>query len=402
MTKAQAPAGGQARPRVLYLIHSYQHLAGTELHARDLRDALSVDWETWVAFRHDGDRLCVLEPSGATEFLPCDPPLWPVTPYRQPRTEASLQALLARIAPDVIHVQHFILWPLSVLDIVTATRTPVVLSLHDYYAVTPEFTMRQVIDARHCFTSEYAERVFGEDISPYLRERHEILQRSLRQVAAVVAPSKYAAAEVAKVFELRVQVIEHGIRHFAATPRRGAPPRNGGLIFGYVGSLLPQKGWDQLVRAFAIARRRYPEIRLHLWGGTADLPPELAPQVAFFGAYAPSDLPSILSGIDVGVIPSVFAETFSLTLSELWHAGLPVAVAAIGALSERVVDGVNGRTFPPGDVDALASRLLWFVDNPEWREWHLPPVKDTGAMAAEYDALYRRLVVGTARQAPAA
>jgi glycosyltransferase involved in cell wall biosynthesis len=375
-----------ARPRLLYLVHCYDNLAGVELHTRALAEGLADRFEVAVAYPHQ-DRLRLLRGGAAVEY-PADPPVWPATPYRAPRTEQALAHILDAVRPDLIHVQHFLHWPLSVLDQAADRGVPVVVSFHDFYAITPRFTMQGTDDPEQTFTPAFARAAFGADLSAYLAERRRLLSAALARAAARVVVSPFLERQLARIFPGPYRVIEYGIPPFAPRP---APPHGPGLRFGCVGSLIPQKGWRSVLDAFPEVRRRHPDAQLHFHGGP--VPPLPAPEgVTFHGPYLPADLPRLCAGLDVAVIPSVFAETHCLVLSEMWMAGLPVAVADIGALGERVADGVNGKKFRPGDRAAIAETLCWFLEHDDWRRWQLPRPRPVDAMLADYDSLYRELL----------
>ena len=60
---------------------------------------------------------------------------------------------------------------------------------------------------------------------------------------------------------------------------------------------------------------------------------------------------------DAAVLPSR-AETWGVIVNEALACGCPVVVSdAVGAVEDLVVEGVNGRIVPAGDVQALASAL---------------------------------------------
>ena len=57
---------------------------------------------------------------------------------------------------------------------------------------------------------------------------------------------------------------------------------------------------------------------------------------------------------------SIWPETYCITLSEVWQAGIVPIVSDIGALGERVTHGVNGYKVPfgePGPVVHILERL---------------------------------------------
>jgi glycosyltransferase involved in cell wall biosynthesis len=374
-----------ANPRLLYLVHCYDSLAGVELHTRALVEGLQDRYQIAVAFPHKG-QILVRRGSETIQTYPADPPSWPVTPYRSPRTEESIAQLLESVRPDLIHVQHFFNWPLSVIDRVAAFGVPVILSFHDFYAITPYYTMQGADKPEDTFTPAYSRKIFGKDLTPYLQERRRLLAASFLKVQARIAISPFLERQLAQIFPVEYRVIEYGIKPFT---RAAAALPAAGLRFGYFGEPHPQKGWESLYQAFPAVVKRHPQAELHFFGGSPADDGLAAPGVTFHGPYQPDDLPRLTAMIDVAVIPSLFAETYCLVLSEVWQAGLPVAVADIGALAERVVDGVTGKKFRPGDRDAIAATLLWFLEHDGWRRWRLPQPRLLPAMLADYDRLYQ-------------
>jgi len=289
------------------------------------------------------------------------------------------------INPDLIHIMHFVNWPLSVIEQAIQSGRPVVMSFHDYYAITPHYTMQGEKDSSQTTTPAYAVKLFGKDISPYLLQRRSIITSALGRAKALAVPSPYLARVLGQIFPFDFKVIEYGIRPF--TPQKVIKNWTG-LRFGYLGSLLPQKGWESLFTAFQKIAPIYPQAELHFFGGMDKAAP-VSPGIFFHGIFEQSDLPQILPHLDVGIIPSVFAETYSLVLSEMWQAGLPVAVSNIGAMGERVTDGVNGRKFEPGNISQIAEVLTWFLEQDDWRMWPVPNVRLDLEMASEYDTWYQ-------------
>jgi glycosyltransferase involved in cell wall biosynthesis len=374
-------------PRLLYLVHRYDAPAGVELHTRALVEGLHDHYQITVAFPHKGQIQVRRGPESILTY-PADPPTWPVTPYGSTRTEESIAQILEGVQPDLIHVQHFYNWPLSVIDQVVASGVPVILSFHDYYAITPYYTMQGADKPEDTFTPAYSKQIFGKDLTPYLQERRQLLAASLQRVQARIAISPFLERQLSRIFPVEYRVIEYGIKSFTREATAQPAAR---LRFGYVGEPHPQKGWESLYQAFPAVLKRHPLAELHFFGGS---PADglAAPGVTFHGHYEQDELPRLTAAIDVAVIPSLFAETYCLVLSEMWQAGLPVAVADIGALAERVVDGATGKKFRPGDRQAIAATLLWFLENDAWRRWRLPRPRLLPAMLADYDRLYQELL----------
>lgn len=89
--------------------------------------------------------------------------------------------------------------------------------------------------------------------------------------------------------------------------------------------------------------------------------------VSFAGFVNQSRLPAIYGASDIFVLPSE-NEPWGLAVNEAMAAGLPVVISSeLGCAPDLVADGVNGWTFPSGDVDRLADTLRRLVVDPSVR-----------------------------------
>jgi len=84
-------------------------------------------------------------------------------------------------------------------------------------------------------------------------------------------------------------------------------------------------------------------------------------------------------------------ETFCLALAEAQAMGVPAVVTPLGAVGERVVDGVSGRVVC-GDDDFAAAAIAVLHDDGLWRRWHLAALAhqrglNWDTVAARYEAL---------------
>ena len=142
----------------------------------------------------------------------------------------------------------------------------------------------------------------------------------------------------------------------------------GGLVVGMLGRLTPWKGQDIFLRAFAEAFPDGPERAVVIGGalfGERDFLQTLQnlaeklsirDRVRFLGHV--DDAVRELRGLDILVHASRIPEPFGQVVVEGLALGLPVIAADAGGPAEIVVDGENGLLAPPGDVHALAERLL--------------------------------------------
>ncbi|HEV8062515.1 MAG TPA: glycosyltransferase [Gemmataceae bacterium] len=373
-----------SRPRILFLLHSFGKLTGVELHVHTLARALRDRYHIGLAYPSAG-QVHFLDANGAQTVLPGAMIPWPETPASELRMQAAFQRIVELFRPDLIHVQHFLNWPLDVLEQAASFHVPLIVSFHDYYAITPQHTLQGASEPADTFSAAFCQQAFGRDLSGYLQTRRDRLARSLAAATIRVAVSPFLERQLAKIFPTPFRLVEYGIDAFQTAPKK--PPK-AGLRFGYFGNLVRHKGWQTLIEAFSEMQGLHPGSELHVHGWFGSQPPPRS-GVTYHGTYQPQDIPQLAAQIDVAVIPSEFPETYCLVLSEMWQAGLPVLGADIGALGERIQDGVNGKKFRPGDQANLAAVLCWFVENDSWRSWALPRPRQTAEMADDYDALYR-------------
>jgi glycosyltransferase involved in cell wall biosynthesis len=203
---------------------------------------------------------------------------------------------------------------------------------------------------------------------------YETLDRwVLRWMDAVVCVSEGQAAKVRRTGAPpeRVVVIRNAVGAEAfADPDPAAraalegffprPPRR---IVGAAGRLSPEKGFDRLIDAAALVTRANPDAGFVIFGD-GPLRAALAQRIAerglqerFVLAGFRSDLQRFLPVLDLAVLSSL-TEGLPVILLEALAAGVPAVSTAVGGTPEVIDDGVHGYLVPPGDAEALASRIL--------------------------------------------
>jgi hypothetical protein len=75
------------------------------------------------------------------------------------------------------------------------------------------------------------------------------------------------------------------------------------------------------------------------------------------GTFATDELESVLTGVDVAVLPSMWWDCAPLAAAECLAARVPLVVPRLGGLAESVRDGVDGLVVDPLSVGALAGAL---------------------------------------------
>jgi glycosyltransferase involved in cell wall biosynthesis len=85
--------------------------------------------------------------------------------------------------------------------------------------------------------------------------------------------------------------------------------------------------------------------------------------IRFLGFRNQSQMPAVYDLCDVFVLPSDF-EPWGLAINEVMNAGKAVVVSdRVGCVPDLVKEGQNGRTFPVGDIAALALAIRFCIVN---------------------------------------
>ncbi len=179
----------------------------------------------------------------------------------------------------------------------------------------------------------------------------------------------------------KIHVIPNGVNpdRFLETKRALDHTGDETFVIGFVGTLKPWHGLSTLVEAFEFVHQQNPNTQLLIVGDGPEKnnlkqnlkDRDLLSAVKFTGAVPHSDIPSLLSSMDVAVAPYPKIENFyfsSLKVAEYMISGLPVVASQIGQLKELIQNEANGFLFPPGDSKALSKVLLRLVKNPDLRQ----------------------------------
>ncbi len=232
------------RPRVLHVVHSYEGVGGTEKHVQDLEAALSDRFLGFTAAPHTSLKLY----SGTVplDVRPYVQAGWPLTTSEVPANDREWASILRELNPDLIHFHHLLNHPLSLLTKLIGTGIPVIVSIHDYYFLCPDYTLQHCPGIHSCDTC-FPERFKGP--AEYQRLRRIMLGSTLRQAAAIVAPSQAAAKLVREVYtDLNIRIIPHGIRNLPGIVRRPSSK----IRFGMIGYVAPVKGIEVMLQAWPL------------------------------------------------------------------------------------------------------------------------------------------------------
>jgi glycogen(starch) synthase len=249
---------------------------------------------------------------------------------------------LAKFQPDVVHVQCVSSNSWYASAAATALGVPLVVTAQG------ELTM----DANGLYQT-----------SPLY---NRLLQRVVGSAQKVTGCSESTLAEVERFIGTRLQqrgaVIHNGV---GLESFQSGPPwvHKAPYLFG-IGRLVPQKGFYELIQAYA--RSGIVETHLLLAGNGSDMDRlcalrsqlGLCGRVHFLGRVGRPAVHALMQGARGIVVPSLL-EPFGIVSLEAMAAGKALLASQVGGIPEVVPMSKGVRLVQPGDVDALAEGLRW-------------------------------------------
>jgi glycosyltransferase involved in cell wall biosynthesis len=316
--------------------------------------------------------------------------------------ETWFQQLLSDTRPDVVHVQSGYLLGAPALAAARRSGTPAVLTLHDYWFACPRVTLRhpdgsictgaeRPAKCAWCLTADQRrhgllDRVTGgaltrgKDRSTIWRlgmggpeaaivERQAVLRDLLNSAAAVLAPTRFVAAQVAAV---GYPVDRIRLSRYGMPPQRPSPPaRTASLRLAFIGQLAPHKGVHVLIEAMRALAGRKVSLAVH--GPLTPHPAYVAQlkaladddtRITFHGPYRRESLADIFAATDVVVVPSIWHEVAAIVIQEAQMAGVPVLASSLGGSPELIADDRDGLLFDPARPGDLARQITRLLDEP--------------------------------------
>jgi glycosyltransferase involved in cell wall biosynthesis len=413
--------------RILHLVHQYppEHLGGTELYTQTVARALSErNHPSSVFTRRNGEGVGSEERSeyDVTVHLAWNGTLSPtrrfLNTFGNNDLELAFDRVLETFQPDLVHLQHLMGLPTSLLDQVRRRRIPFVVTLHDFWWICANAQLvtnysGEICDGpslwlncARCLVARSQQKSLWTAtpvLAMMLAHRGSTLNSLLSQAACMIAPSHFVKKWYVEhgIPAEQIRVLSHGIERPVHAPhaRKEDAPRR----FLYAGGLAWQKGVHVLLDAFSgvsgpcelwIAGDESfdPAYSARLHALAARKPDQ---RVRFLGKLSRQEVWQTLAQVDALVTPSLWYETFSLIIHEAFAAVVPVIASRLGALAEAVHPEVDGLLVEAGNVDAWRQTLQRLVDEPalvaRLKEGIRPPMSLDDHLA-QLLAIYREAI----------
>jgi glycosyltransferase involved in cell wall biosynthesis len=216
---------------------------------------------------------------------------------------------------------------------------------------------------------------YRKDLRLERKIANKILARVTDRIIAVSESIKQDILKYDNIESSKVLVIRNGVdiskfdpeRKFHDIRREFAISEND-IIIGFIGRLVPAKGLEYLIDAFLHLEKEQKNIKLFITGEGSILDnlkgrsqrDSINKRIIFTGKRY--DIPDILSGIDIFVMPSL-AEGLPNSLLEAMAMGKPIIATSVGGIPEVIKNEINGILVSPRDLEGLVTAIKKLIAN---------------------------------------
>jgi phosphoheptose isomerase len=236
-------------------------------------------------------------------------------------------------------------------------------------------------------------KIYQGEQDRFPSERIEIEKRIVREADQIIAECPQDEEDLVRYYDAsldKITVIPCGFNPHEFYPLDRLLARTvlkldqSEHIILQLGRIVPRKGVDNVIKAFAKVKKTALPIRLIIVGGETDEPdPEFNPEIGrlqqlarqegvidsitFTGRKNREMLRYYYASADI-FITTPWYEPFGITPLEAMACGTPVIGSNVGGIKYSIHEGKTGFLVPPHDTDMLAQRIYEVLNDPETLE----------------------------------
>lgn len=263
----------------------------------------------------------------------------------------KVHTALAKIQPDIVHGHG------------TEHEYP-------YIAVTSGFPCVVTV---HCILSDIMDQA-GIGLFNRMRVFYLLEKYVLSRAKFIVGTTEYMKSSV-KSYKAKFYPIENSVDPlFFSASKRSAKEK----AFLFVGRISAEKGIETLLDALARLKEKGISLSINILGVASDKAyfgsiqrkihaAGLKDNIIFKGRVSQEEVATYMAGSMALILPSRY-DAFGLVLAEAMATGTPVIATRVGGIPYIVEDGKTGFLVEPGDVDALAEKMLLLLQDRDLRQ----------------------------------
>lgn len=149
---------------------------------------------------------------------------------------------------------------------------------------------------------------------------------------------------------------------------------NSNISFIFIARLLAEKGIHDYIKAAKIVKEKYPSVKFTVLGAIdkealgslkeEELESLVKTNIIEYPGHV-SNVSEWIENSSVFVLPSYYREGVPRSTQEAMAIGRAVITTDVPGCRETVVDGINGFLVPKWNPQALAEKMIYFIENPE-------------------------------------
>lgn len=149
---------------------------------------------------------------------------------------------------------------------------------------------------------------------------------------------------------------------------------NSNISFIFIARLLAEKGIHDYIKAAKIVKEKYPSVKFTVLGAIdkgalgslkeEELESLVKTNIIEYPGHV-SNVSEWIENSSVFVLPSYYREGVPRSTQEAMAIGRAVITTDVPGCRETVVNGVNGFLVPKWNPEALAEKMIYFIEHPE-------------------------------------
>lgn len=395
-----------SKKRILYVLH---YSGGVEHAVKDIANSVSDDYDCYL-LQSDMNKLILshLEDNEFVvlkEFELIHP--WHAKLIHSEEYRAIYSHILTTYKIDLIQANHLLFHSLDLPDIANALDIPIILSLHDYYYICPDFVL---LDENLKYCGGYCDnpnkkcnRIMDwfelpENIVEWKEEWQKEITQVFEKCDRIITPMPFTKNMYLRHYpslnESDIELIEYGRdikRHYDLNC---VPNANQPIKILILGAFFPHKGslFIRELKKLDVENK----LEFHFLGFVADEQKDLG---ISHGEYERKDFAKHIAEIKPSFtgLFSIWPETYSHTLTESLSVGVPIIASGLGSLKDRIERSDCGWLIDTNDVEGTYQRILEIASDKEdyervKRQIDNLRLRTAEEMSDDYKELYGKLL----------
>jgi glycosyltransferase involved in cell wall biosynthesis len=286
--------------------------------------------------------------------------------------KSKFKKLVLDFKPDIIHI-HNIYHQLSpsILDVAKKYKIPVVMHLHDYKLICPNYQLfcrGQICEAckkdkyfncvyRRCFKNSLSQSLLA---ALEMTIHHKWLKIYKKNISLFIAPSNFMKNKVVEYGwdEKKIRVVYNSFSASLSASQEELRSKKEGDYLFYFGRLSSEKGLSALIKAATLSKQNLKIAGVGpCYEDLKKLAISLNAPVEFLGFKTGDRLKKLIMEARAVVLPSIWYENMPLSLLEALSLKTIVIASLQGGMPEIIKPGYNGFLFEAGNVNDLATKI---------------------------------------------